>query len=670
MSIKKKLTISILVLVFCSITITSLIFYSRVSNTINQQGKGELKSLMGQVVNTVNANVEKEKTVNDMVALRNGTVDAANLQTKDKVDVNNQWLKNYVKNAGNISHTFILNSDLKDVSDSEESSIGKNYSDRDYAKKALSGEDAISNTIYSNTTGKPVIVFASPVNYNGKTIGVTASSVAGESFSKSLKNVKSSSSPSSYIYIIDEAGKILYNAKKSGDIGKPIGNGKMKDVYKTVMNGTAPSSNFVEYTDKGQQKIVYYYKIPNLNWVVVLVAFRNEVMRPVNDTMRSTVIIALIMIVIAGAFGAFVSRKIANPILGIAELANDTANLNLVYNSKFSKYEKHKDEIGTIFKSVIQIRSSFREILKSIIENSEALNNNAENVEKLTKELKRYADETSMQTESLSAGMEENSATVEEISAATAEITTSVNSITEKAAQGNEVANNVLNRSREIIKDSVDSKKSADNIYNNVKLQLEDAMEKSEQVKQIDILAKSILEITEQTNLLSLNAAIEAARAGEAGKGFAVVAEEVRELAEQSGEMANKIQGVVQIVNSSVNELNVQSAKLLNFVDENVSKDYSKFIESGKQYNEDSEEVNSLMNEFSTTSKQLDASIGGISKAISEIAVTVNDGANEVTSIAEKSINIVNKVKYIEESVNENKQSAQKLKEIVSKFKM
>lgn len=139
MSIKKKLSISILVLVFGSIAITSLIFYSSVSNTIIQQGKGELKSLMGQVVNTVNANVEKEKSVNGMVAIRNATVDAANLQTKDKVEANNQWLKTYVKKAGNISHTYILNSNLKDVSDSEESSIGKNYSDRDYAKKALSG---------------------------------------------------------------------------------------------------------------------------------------------------------------------------------------------------------------------------------------------------------------------------------------------------------------------------------------------------------------------------------------------------------------------------------------------------------------------------------------------------------------------------------------------------
>ena len=76
--------------------------------------------------------------------------------------------------------------------------------------------------------------------------------------------------------------------------------------------------------------------------------------------------------------------------------------------------------------------------------------------------------------------------------------------------------------------------------------------DRSKAVKNIDVLTESILQITEQTNLLSLNASIEAARAGAAGKGFAVVADEIRKLAENSRHAANKIQNVTDVYKRQV----------------------------------------------------------------------------------------------------------------------
>ena len=110
------------------------------------------------------------------------------------------------------------------------------------------------------------------------------------------------------------------------------------------------------------------------------------------------------------------------------------------------------------------------------------------------------------------------------------------------------------------------------------------ALEKSKEVKNINVLTESILQITEQTNLLSLNAAIEAARAGEAGKGFAVVANEIRNLAEDSRNAANKIQSMTMEVIKSVEDLASSSEKVLDFIGTKVIDDYKTMVSIGDQY--------------------------------------------------------------------------------------
>jgi methyl-accepting chemotaxis protein len=81
----------------------------------------------------------------------------------------------------------------------------------------------------------------------------------------------------------------------------------------------------------------------------------------------------------------------------------------------------------------------------------------------------------------------------------------------------------------------------------------EQIMRLSERTDQISVISDLVADIANQTNMLSLNAAVEAARAGEQGKGFAVVAGEIRKLADQSKQSAEKIQGLVSDIQSSIN---------------------------------------------------------------------------------------------------------------------
>lgn len=112
-------------------------------------------------------------------------------------------------------------------------------------------------------------------------------------------------------------------------------------------------------------------------------------------------------------------------------------------------------------------------------------------------------------------------------------------------------------------------------IVTNITNEMQQALNKSNEVEKVSRLTEDILSISSQTNLLALNASIEAARAGEAGKGFAVVADEIRQLADSSRGTANNIQSINESVIDAVNELVASSEKIVGFINETILEDYA-----------------------------------------------------------------------------------------------
>lgn len=676
MSIKKKIPMLIGIIVAVLMTVTTLFIQNRSANLINGMSKNELNGISARSGETISAMIEKEQLAIRIFSEKNVVKNLAKVATEkpgspefisQQQSLNNE-MNAYVKETKNLEHIFLVDTKGNIIADSNKDYIGKSLTDRSYNKPTLDGKASISEMLISKITNNPIVVFTNPVIVNEKVLGYAGTAVYGESISKYLSNVKIGSYSSSYAYLIDYNGMIIYHPTKE-KIGKATEVPEVKSIADKLTKGENINSDFINYTFNNVKKEGYYQIIPESKWILVTTVNESDITSSTRNMTLTIIIIACVFSIIAIFIGYLFSKRITNPIAEITKLIDRTAHLDLQNDSSYEKLFKYNDEVGAIFKSITGMRDTLRKMVQSLSDASETINSNAVIVEQLTNELKSYAEETASESQNLSAGMEQNAAAVEEVSASSNEIGNAVSSMADKATDGSANAGDISQRAQNLKSDAVGSSEMANSVYISVKNDLETAIVNSKSIEKINSLATSILAITDQTNLLALNAAIEAARAGEAGKGFAVVANEVAKLAEESAETAGNIKNIVTQVISSVEDLSNNSSKLLKFIDETVLKDYSKLIQTGEQYDKDADSVNNFMLDFSALAEELSASINGIINAITEVAETVNDGARGVTEISSKASTINSKLDDVKASAEANKENAEQLKEIVAKFK-
>lgn len=663
-SIKAKLSIFFggLLLLIC--IGFGAISYMASSNALSSSINESLSRLSKESAKVVQARVNGQLEALEAVAeseLVKGNV----LTLDEKLDL----LKNEVERNGHLRMSIVdIEGNAKDTDGSS-----TNVADRDYFKKALAGDGAVSDPIISKVSNSVVVIYAVPIKVNNTLTGVLYATRDGNELSAFIDDIQFGESGTAYM--INKQGTTIAHKDRNlvinmdNDFESVKENPELKSLVELERKMVEGEEGTGEYTYNDITKYMGFAPVKGTDWSLAITALKSEAMAEVNRLAVIIVGISVVFLVIGLFITLLMAASISKPIKTASDLLNVIATGDFTVEIP-AKLLKMKDETGILSNAINTMKESIKGIVKSVTEESSEVGQLLINVYSGMEQVNKSIEEISATTEELSAGMEETASSTEEMDATSTEIERAAESIAAKAQEGAETVNNVSNMAEEMKTNAASSKENAVEVYERTKDELQNAIKQSNAVNQINELSETILEITSQTNLLALNAAIEAARAGEAGKGFAVVADEIRNLAEGSKNAVGRIQEVTQVILEAVNNLSASAQGILGFIDKEVMGDYDYLVSASEQNSQNSLSINEMVTDFSATSEELLASVQNMAKAINEIAIASNDGAQGATNIAQETGNISQKSNDAMKLVESAKGKSDSLIKSVSRFKV
>lgn len=446
----------------------------------------------------------------------------------------------------------------------------------------------------------------------------------GESGETYLVNQKSKAITVSRFLIEDADG--FSQALRNGDTSNDVVNAIVKrnsNIGLQVINtesvrlGLSGQTGYNIINDYRNVPVISAFtpvQFKGLKWVLLSEIDTEEAFATITDLTHSIIISALITLTIfsllAVLIGIVFSRKLVQPILNLNRIIRNVADTK---DLSIRVPVQGKDEVAQISHNFNGLMEAFDTVIKEIKGATNDVDESAKHLGVISDQTQQNMHQQLVESEQLATAMNQMTATVNDIASNAAQAAESA----KKADEATAIGRDKLEHTEQHLQGLNNEIKQSADIINQL----------SNDSQRIANILNVISDISEQTNLLALNAAIEAARAGEQGRGFAVVADEVRTLAARTQESTLQIDDIIKVLQSS-------SEKAVNAMTINA------------------QHAEETMSQARTVCEALDVVASNVSN-MTDVNIQIASAAEEQTLVANEINSSVNQIVHIGKTSNE-----------------
>ena len=446
------------------------------------------------------------------------------------------------------------------------------------------------------------------------------------------------------------ANLMAYSANNDNEAAYALANGKIADYSSAMQESIAAiRTNVSENADVAKEQLAAVYR-------TAIAASTASIIISVAALLATLICVFRLVIIPL----LKTQKEITNIIEDIDKREGDLTRRVSVHANQ---------EVAAVGNGINVFMDKLQDIFKVIVNNSTRMESVVGEVRDSVVTSNSSVSDLSALTEELSATMEEMSANASLINTNTESVKQEVDQIAERTSEINAYTREMKEHADSMEASARENMESTGAKVNEILTVLNQAIEDSKSVNQVNSLTDDILNIASQTNLLALNASIEAARAGEAGRGFSVVATEISQLAAASQEAANRIQQINRVVTEAVGNLTEHSNGLVQYMNDSILPEFEAFVDAGSAYREKAPHIETSMGDFTEKTEVLKKTMAEIADSINTIAHAIEEGVKGVSSAADSTQVLVGDMEDITRHMDENQHIAADLKRETEVFK-